>query len=372
MDPLTITSSVLRITGSCFGAAKTLWEIRTKWKLAPVTVSTLSTQLKLTAASLSQIRWLLLKHEDVLGDRPDLRNTFDTTLTNCLVVTTWLDKVMQKITKGVLDGNTTEWKTRFRTLWKEHEAQDLSKQLDTQQGALIVLVGLLQMDKISDIWRVVRRHEALLDRIAANTQHLRQTRAVDAPASILSKTEENDSILNHLVDTKEDDTSFEAVILGTRVYSNAFTGTLDVTDDDQSDDTRTITVKLALQYPQIKSSIERLGIIRMYAKAGYDFTATSVGELSFKCSQTIEDMEMIERTRYKGLLRSDSQDIADVRGHFYRARVRFSFDLHQPLTSCATGVFHDPPNDGFLTLSKGAVLDITVSRNDSKSFARTF
>lgn len=142
-DVLTVWQ--LRITGSCFGAAKTLWEIRTKWKLAPASVSTLSTQLKLTAASLSQIQWLLLKHEDVLSDRPDLRDTFDTTLTSCLVVSTWLEKYMQKITKGVLDGDTTKWKTRFRTLWNEHEAQELSKQLDTQQGALNVLVGLLQM-----------------------------------------------------------------------------------------------------------------------------------------------------------------------------------------------------------------------------------
>ena len=74
-----------------------------------------------------------------------MRDTFVTTLDNCLVVSTWLDKYMQKIAKGLLDDGTTKRKARFLVLWNEDEVQELSKQLDRQQGALGVLVGLLNM-----------------------------------------------------------------------------------------------------------------------------------------------------------------------------------------------------------------------------------
>ena len=140
-----LTVRQLRITGSCVGAAKTLWEIRSAWKRAPVTVSTLCSQLKLTAASLSQIQSLLLGDSDVLKEKPDLVDTFDTTLTSCMVLTSWLDKIVQSITKGVLDGSNATWKTKFKTLWNEDDIKELLEQLHTQQGAISVLVDLLQM-----------------------------------------------------------------------------------------------------------------------------------------------------------------------------------------------------------------------------------
>lgn len=161
MDPFAITASVvrnlpqshllqadreqLRITGSCVGAAHTLWEIREAWKRAPVTVSTLSSQLKLTAASLSQIQSLLLSDTDVLQDKPDLVETFDTTLTSCMVLSTLLEKFVQKIKKGTLEGTKATWKMKFKTIWNESEVKELLQQLNTQQDAISVLVNLLQM-----------------------------------------------------------------------------------------------------------------------------------------------------------------------------------------------------------------------------------
>jgi hypothetical protein len=52
---------------------------------------------------------------------------------------------MQKITKGLMDGDKRRWKKNVLTLWNEDEVQELSKQLDRQQGALGVLVGQLNM-----------------------------------------------------------------------------------------------------------------------------------------------------------------------------------------------------------------------------------
>jgi hypothetical protein len=77
-----------------------LWEIRNAWKRAPMTVDTLCSQLKLTAASLAQIQSLLLNDTDVLRGKPALVDTFDTTLTSCLVLSTSLDAYVLKIKKG--------------------------------------------------------------------------------------------------------------------------------------------------------------------------------------------------------------------------------------------------------------------------------
>jgi hypothetical protein len=125
--------------------AKELNEIRNEWKRAPVTVSSLCSQLKLTSASLSQIQSLLLNDTDVLQAKPALVETFDTTLTSCLVLSTWLEKYMSKIKKGVLENSGLSWKAKFKTLWNESEVKELLEQLHQQHAAIGPLVGLLQM-----------------------------------------------------------------------------------------------------------------------------------------------------------------------------------------------------------------------------------
>jgi hypothetical protein len=110
-----------------------------------VTVSTLCSQLKLTAASPSQIQSLLLGNADVLREKPDLVQTFDTTLTSCGVLAKLLERLVQKIKKGALKGTKATWKTDFRTIWNENKTKELQQQLGTQQNAINVLVNLLQM-----------------------------------------------------------------------------------------------------------------------------------------------------------------------------------------------------------------------------------
>jgi hypothetical protein len=110
-----------------------------------VTVSTLCSQLKLTAASLSQIQSLLLGETDILHNKPDLVDTFDTTLTSCLVLSSWLEKFMLKIKKGALEGSKTTWKTKFMIIWDESDIKELLEQLHTQQTAISMLVNLLQV-----------------------------------------------------------------------------------------------------------------------------------------------------------------------------------------------------------------------------------
>jgi hypothetical protein len=80
-----------------------------------------------------------------LREKPELVETFDTTLTNCLVLSTWLETYMQKITKGVLNVSKVTWKMKLKTLWNENDVKELLEQFHMQQGAISVLVGLLQI-----------------------------------------------------------------------------------------------------------------------------------------------------------------------------------------------------------------------------------
>jgi hypothetical protein len=52
---------------------------------------------------------------------------------------------MLKITRGVLDVHRSSWKSKFKTLWNEQEVRELSSQLHSQQGAISVVITLLQM-----------------------------------------------------------------------------------------------------------------------------------------------------------------------------------------------------------------------------------
>ena len=110
-----------------------------------MTVDTLCSQLKLTAASLSQIQSLVLGDTDVLRNKPALVDTFDTTLTSCLVLSTSLDQYILKIKKGALETSEMTWKAKFKTLWNETEVKELLGHLHTQQGGISVMVSLLQM-----------------------------------------------------------------------------------------------------------------------------------------------------------------------------------------------------------------------------------
>ena len=236
-------------------------------------------------------------------------------------------------------------------------------------------------DSFSEIRRLIRQNDALLQEIAANTRDLRRTHAVDAPASILSKDEDNGSIFSQLVDTKDDDTSFETVILGTKVYSNAFAGALNPTGDDQSDDARTIvdtpvhytvpttasqpalrTSELALHAPQIKRSIDCLGIVDICAITQVDYNATLDEELGFQKGQYIDDIQKLTESRYQGRLPSTG-----LQGHFDRTKVLLYFTLRQPLEVHTIAAYSNTPNDKFLTFQKGDILKIKASPELSQS-----
>ncbi|KAH7080727.1 hypothetical protein FB567DRAFT_595068 [Paraphoma chrysanthemicola] len=382
-----LTPRQLRITGSCVGAAKQLWEIRAAWKFAPATVSTLCSQLKLTAVSLSQIQTLLLQDSDVLRGKPDLQDAFDTTLTSCLVLSTWLDKYMQNITKGLLEISKATWKTKFKTLWNEHEVKELSGQLQTQQVAISMLVGLLQIDSIYDIRKRLRDQDKLLRTIASNTRTTRQIRRVDAPESIFSANEDCQSVFNQLKDIEND--TFDTVLLKSKVYSQAVTGIL-APGPNGSDDADTIVQKedsdpeeiiqsnglprdfetevltqrwegLALHDPQIRSSVMMLGIIEVRADPGVEYSAQSPKELSFKQSRRMKIVQKHSDARYEGEIESDRSRTRVSRGYVTRNNVVLLYDLRHPIKMRSSVASTKVSLEGRPIIDKGDIIEVEVS-----------
>ena len=87
----------------------------------------------------------MLGDVDILKNKPDVLETFDTTLTSCMVITTMLEALMHRITKEILNGNRMAWIERFKTVWNENTVKELLQQLHGQQKGITVLVSLLQM-----------------------------------------------------------------------------------------------------------------------------------------------------------------------------------------------------------------------------------
>jgi hypothetical protein len=235
-------------------------------------------------------------------------------------------------------------------------------------------------DSISDIRRRVRRFEALLREIAANTRDLRRSHAVEAPASILSKDEDSESVFGQLVDNEKEDVSFEAVILRTKVYSNMFTGILETPENDHSDDARTIidapvsstdpipvsntapeSLELALHAQQITSLVESQGIIGIFAVTMTDYAATSDKELSYMSGQRIHGLKPLTRSQYEGYLVPSLGAIAGGPGHFDRSQVMMTYLLRHPIRLRIVRASNTIPSIGSITLHKGEKFEIKVS-----------
>lgn len=88
--------------------------MKNAWDDAPATIPSLCSQLKFKSASLGQVQTLILGDADILHDKPALVGIFNTTLTSCLVLSQWVERYVNKITKGILDGKHESWKTRPR------------------------------------------------------------------------------------------------------------------------------------------------------------------------------------------------------------------------------------------------------------------
>lgn len=129
---------------------------------------------------------------------------------------------------------------------------------------------------MSEIQRMLRRHEALLHKIAASTQALRRSHSIEAPNSIFDPDEAGQvtSILEQLADRDERNLgfAFDSMILDSHVYKKTVAGILRPSADDEADETYTTTdagpSSEIVQYtPRGVSNLESTDIVTRYHSA---------------------------------------------------------------------------------------------------------
>jgi len=217
----------------------------------------------------------------------------------------------------------------------------------------------LPRDSIAEIRRLIRQHDAFLREIAANTRNTRNAHAVQAPESILLRDDEHESVFSQVIASKDVDDSFETVILGTKVYSNAFTDAIGpADDDDKSDDAKTVVdapirdvalrsartdaselSNLAIHDPSIQSAVEGLEIVDIYASPMLGHQAASNEELSYKTDQEIHGIRKISQSRYYGYTTSRKGGKEKKYGYFERDHVEMKFVPRQRLQASASNTF---------------------------------
>jgi hypothetical protein len=150
MDPLSITASVMSVTAGCMKLAKTISDLREKYKHAQTILSALCAESTVICATLSQIQSLILRRPDVfrtqLRERPELVATFDVAVTGCMAVFAVLDDEVQKlVAHGVEAANDVGWADKAKFLWNESFMKDLLQQIRGLQSALTLLVQAMQL-----------------------------------------------------------------------------------------------------------------------------------------------------------------------------------------------------------------------------------
>lgn len=225
---------------------------------------------------------------------------------------------------------------------------------------------ILNRDSISEIKRLVRRHDRLLREIASNTRHIRETHGVNVPESVLGTDEASQSMFSQLIDdtnqavreiasntrhirkphgvnvpeavgtdeasqsifsqlidnTNHAEAEFEKALLGTKLYTRAFNGVFESTSDKQSesDDVQTmVNSKASNRTPtnclaELKNRVEVLDIKDIYP-------CDSRGDRA----NWICDLEKLTKHRYQG------KGLGGSIQEYNRTTVFVSLQLKEPI-----------------------------------------
>lgn len=200
---------------------------------------------------------------------------------------------------------------------------------------------------MSEIRRLVRQHDRLLHEIAANTRHIRTSHGIDAPESILGTDEPSQSIFSQLIEkTNDTEAEFETIILGTKVYSNAFAGVLETTssNDDQSNDVQTI-IDAETSSSTHSTCLEDLRVILLTLEpqdivfrswSEFDlakvFNPVNGSSTKREVAIRIYDMRKLTNSRYEGYKWLKSQGILGPARQLNRSTVLPKVLLRTPIT----------------------------------------
>ncbi|CAG8959751.1 hypothetical protein HYFRA_00001657 [Hymenoscyphus fraxineus] len=181
MDPLTITTTVASIVGVCLKTAKSLSDLRDKYKDAEMTILAIHSETSVIGATLSKIQYLLLNNPEALtpqvqeDPRMEVKATFDVALTGCAMIYSCIEIEVEKLRSYADESDHPGWTDKSKFLWNEDTMKRHLDNLRGQQITLTLLVSILQIETLADIHRIVKEKntEDLLESAAVRTRTLR-------------------------------------------------------------------------------------------------------------------------------------------------------------------------------------------------------
>jgi hypothetical protein len=144
MDPLTITGTVIAISGHVFSTAQALYNLRQRYKTAKPMIESMHSELMTIGACLGLFQNVILRDiedfQNILTSQLGLEQIIDTSLTDCTVIYSAVADEVQKLSENV--ESTT---TRIKYSWNEAVMTPLLDQLRGHRTALADVVQIFQM-----------------------------------------------------------------------------------------------------------------------------------------------------------------------------------------------------------------------------------
>ncbi|ORY14059.1 hypothetical protein BCR34DRAFT_599472 [Clohesyomyces aquaticus] len=178
MDPLSITASVTGVCGVSFTATKALYEFRSKYKQANLTIAAICSESSVVHAALTQIQSLLYRDGDLiierLHERSDLAASFDISFTGCMLLYSCIEEETGRLRNAMERDGSLDWTQKLKVAWNEDTFQSLLQQLRGQETSLQLLLQTLQMESSSEMKRLLERNGEALNTIKNDTTFLRR------------------------------------------------------------------------------------------------------------------------------------------------------------------------------------------------------
>lgn len=148
MDPLSITASVVGISGACAAVIKISKDLLDRYNGSDLTIQAICTESATVMVALSRIERLARGEAEGLVSRSEehsiLRDTFDASLTGCTMLYSALYTDMQTLEAALNRDGGLDWKHKLKPVWKEDSMKDYLQQIRGQAGGLTLLLSSLQ------------------------------------------------------------------------------------------------------------------------------------------------------------------------------------------------------------------------------------
>ncbi|KAF2128514.1 hypothetical protein P153DRAFT_376644 [Dothidotthia symphoricarpi CBS 119687] len=219
MEPVSALFGVMAAIPQCIQSAKSLYDLRSRYKDASILITAIYSESMVIAASLSQVQNLL--QHDALQNKPQLLETFDRALTGCRVVYGCLEEEVRDLVVKA-EEDDLKFKDRAKFLWKEDTFKELLQQIRGQQSALSLLIQGLQMESIADIRLLVEANSSKLDQVVKRSRTLRQSHPrIQVPDSLFSHTYSKEDAADADSIIKSTEFSFDDEVINSKAYRRA-------------------------------------------------------------------------------------------------------------------------------------------------------